>query len=48
MFPLSRVAKQDEENPIKCVVVPMYGDMISVQETVNPGCKFSAFNIVFK
>ena len=36
---LHRVAKEDEGKTIKCVVVPLYGPIASVEQTVNPGCK---------
>ena len=36
---ISRVAKEDEGASIECVFVPVYGDPIKVEETINVGCE---------
>ena len=34
-----RVAKEDEGASIECVFVPVYGERIQVEETINVGCE---------
>ena len=38
-----RVAKEDEGKPIKCILIPVYGSIVEIQQVVNPGCKFSQY-----
>ena len=34
------MAKEDEGASIKCVFVPVFGDPIEVQKSINPGCEY--------